>query len=128
MKEFIVNEYITLKLEDGKVNIYVNGELFRQCKFLLINIPIEEISSFDDIESIDEAAERLSRNLEHHKIEIPPETEFWGHCSNLQVWVEHNYDTKLLAQNLAFPLLKKLSSLDPIARRIFKEEIAKRFG
>ena len=27
-KEFKVNDYITLKLEDGKTNIYADGELF----------------------------------------------------------------------------------------------------
>ena len=132
MKEFIVNEYITLKLEGKKTNIYVNGELFRQCRFLLINIPIEEISTFDDIESIDDAAERSRRNFEQREnqqeINIPPETEFWGHCSNLQVWAENNYNTRLLTRNLAFPLLKKLSSLDPKANQIFKEEIARRFN
>ncbi len=41
MKEFKVNEYITLKLEGIKTNIYVKGQLFNQCKFLLLNIPIE---------------------------------------------------------------------------------------
>ncbi len=46
MKEFNVNEYITLKLEDGRTNIYIKGELFRQCKFLLLNIPVEEIKDF----------------------------------------------------------------------------------
>jgi len=30
MKEFIVNEYVTLKLEDGKTNIYVKGQ-FLDC-------------------------------------------------------------------------------------------------
>ena len=32
MKEFKVNDYITLKLEDDKTSIYVNGMLFQQCK------------------------------------------------------------------------------------------------
>ena len=54
MKEFRVNEYITLKLEDGKTNIYVNNQLFRQCKTLLLDISLDQISSFDDIVSIDE--------------------------------------------------------------------------
>ena len=143
MKEFKVNEFITLKLEEEivdevenfretKTNIYVKGELFRQGSFLLINIPIEEISSFDSIESIDEAEERLDRSLEEGNdifdYEIPPETEFWGHCSNLQVWAENDYDTRLIYRNLAFPLLKKLTEVgDSIAKRVFKEEIAKRF-
>jgi len=46
---------------------------------------------------------------------------------NLQVWNENNYDTRLLHSNLSFPLLKKLSEVgDPIAKRVFKEEIALR--
>ena len=36
--EFKINKYITLKLENCKTNIYVEGELFNQCKFLLLNI------------------------------------------------------------------------------------------
>jgi hypothetical protein len=143
MKEFKVNEFIILKLEEEiiseeeglretKTNIYVKGELFRQCSFLLINIPIEEMTSFDSIESIDEAEERLGTSLEEgnesFEYKIPPKTEFWGHCSNIQVWAENNYDTRLIHRYLAFPLLKRLTEVgDPVARRVFKEEIAKRF-
>jgi len=85
MKEFKVNEYITLKLEGRKTNIYFNEHLFRQCKFLLLTVPIDKISSFDEIESIDEAAEKLDHSMEpqneFQEIKIPAETEFWGHCS-----------------------------------------------
>ncbi len=130
MQEFKVNEYITLKLEKGKTNIYVNGELFKQCKFLLLNIPVDKINSFDEIESIDKAAEKLDRSMEgegRKSVQIPAETEFFGHCSNLQVWVEDNYNTRLLHRTIAFPLLKKLSDVgEPIAKRVFKEEIAKK--
>jgi len=101
-----------------------------QCKYLLLNIPVEKISSFDEIESVDEAADKLDKSLEPFEgrvDKIPPEVEFWGHCSNLQVWAENNYDTRLLHRNLAFPLLKKLSDVgDPLARKVFKEEIIKR--
>ena len=133
MKEFIVNEYVTLKLEDGKTNIYVKGQLFNQCKFLLLNIPVDKISTFEEIDSIDVAAERLDNSLEgaimeEGDISIPHETEFWGHCSNLQVWAETNYDTRLLHRTIAFPLLKRLSELgDSVAEVRFKEEVVKRF-
>ena len=84
----------------------------------------------NEIDSVDEAAEKLDWSLERQQnkaIKIPAEVEFWGHCSNLQVWYEKNYDTRLLHSNLAFPLLKKLTDVgDPLARRVFKEEIAKR--
>jgi len=131
MKEFKVNDFITLKLEGEETNIYVNGALFDQCKFLMLNIPVEETERFDDIESIDEAADMLGWTEERQEgvtYDIDPETEFWGHCSNLQAWYEHNYDTRLLHSNLAFPLLKKLTVVgDPLAKNVFKEEIIKRF-
>jgi len=130
MKQFKVNNFFTLKLEDGKTNIYIKGELFQQCKFLLLNIPVEKISSFDEINSIDEVEERLDKSLEinNQEFNIPAETEFWGHCSNLQVWAEMEYDTRLLHRNLAFPLLKRLTEVgDHVASNRFKEEIARRY-
>lgn len=130
MHEFNINKYITLRLEDGITKIYVGGDLFKQCTYILIDIPVDEISSLKEIKSIDEAVDHLDDFLEgESKLQIPPETEFWGHCSNLQVWVENDYDTRLLHRNLAFPLLKKLTELgDPKAKHVFKEEIAKRFS
>ena len=135
MREFRVNKYITLKLKGKETFIYVKGEKFIQCKYLLLNIPVDKVSSFDEIESIDEAAELLDKSLEpelnsrqqlQRKDKIPPEVEFWGHCSNLQVWAEANYDTQLLHRNIAFPLLKKLTDLgDQVAKKVFKEEIAR---
>ncbi|HEC36975.1 hypothetical protein LCGC14_1808930 [marine sediment metagenome] len=134
MDEFTVNKYISLKLEKAKIgpryktNIYVKGEKFLQCKFLLLEIPTNHTESFDHIDSIDEAAELLD-NSEEFGTDFPPETGFWGHCSNLQVWAENNYDTRLLRSNLAFPLLKKLVDAgDPLARKVFKEEIMRRLN
>ena len=130
MREFRINKYLKLRLEGDNTVIYVNDKKFQQCKFLLLNIPIDEITSFDEIESVDEAAEKLDKSLgriEQEDINIPPEVEFWGHCSNLQMWVENDYDTRLLHSNLAFPLLKKLTEAgDLVAKRVFKEEIVKR--
>ncbi len=128
---FKVNEYLILRLEDKKSNIYIKGKLFQQCKFLLINIPIEEMSLFNEIASIDDAAELLDPSLEEiegYHYNISPEVEFWAHCSNLQVWYENGYNTKLLHSNLAFSLLQKLyQSGDPLAKKRYKEEIAERF-
>ncbi len=151
--EFKVNDYITLKLENGKTNIYVNGKKFRQCIRLILNIPFDKIKDYDQIDSIDEAAEinkeSIDQNFDIEKqptfwnrktvigasprsidydVNISPKNEFKGHCSNLQAWVENNYDTRLLHRNLAFPLLKKLTDIgDPKAKKVFKDEIAERF-
>ena len=128
-KEYQINDYLTLKLENKATTIYVDGKQFIQCKFLLITIPSDKVRDFDDIESIDEAAERLNHDLEfQNKIKIPPETEFWAHCSNLQVWAEYNYNPRLLHSNLAYPLLEAITDAgDPIAKEVFKREIILRF-
>ena len=125
IKEFRVNKYLKLKLENGKTNIYIKGELFQQCKSLLINIPASEAdegNSFSQITSIDEAADffAASEDQDGYTYNITPEVEFWAHSSNLQVWSENGYDTRLLHSNLAFPLLRKLTSVgDPLAKKIY---------
>ncbi|MHA2183060.1 MAG: leucine-rich repeat domain-containing protein [Promethearchaeota archaeon] len=130
MKEFQINQYLSVQLKAGESMIYVAKQPFRQCKLLLLNIPITDVSSFDELESIDEIAEKIDERMEREivKTEIPPETEFWGHCSNLQVWYEHDYDTRLIHSNLAFPLLKKLTEVgDLLAKKVFKSEIISRY-
>lgn len=131
-KEFRVSEFITLRLEGEKTIIYVNGERFRQCKYLLLVNPQDNEVQMD-INSIDEAEEKLSLKLEEEikpiGLGITPEEEFWGHCSNIQAWVENNYDTRLLHRNLAFFLLLELAEKGgKKAKFIFKEEIAKRLS
>ncbi len=129
--EFKINEFITLKLRDGKTVIFVNNERFLQCKYLLLSIPANKIEEFEKIDSIDDAKEHLNSILERPKettVKIPPQVEFWAHCSNLQVWAEHDYDTRLLHSNLAFPLLRKLVDVgDPKAKIKFPQEIVRRF-
>lgn len=129
MLEYEINEYLKLRKEDGKVNIYVKDELFIQCKHLFIRIPKEKIIELENINSVDEVAEKqdiLINETFDDKIGI--DEEFWAHCSNLQVWAENDYDSRLLHSNLAFPLLKKLSESGDIkALRVFKEEIIDRF-
>jgi len=129
--EFQINKYITLKLEDNKSKIYINGELFRQCKHLLLINPQKELSQME-INSIDEAASLLYNGLEQIKpidLGISPKEEFWAHCSNIQTWYENDYDTCIIHSSLAFPLLKNLVEAgDTKAIKVFKEEIGKRLN
>jgi len=158
-KIFKINDIVELKLIQGKTHIYIKGKEFIQCMYLLLNIPVEEIEDYDEYESIDDIAERLDHSLEGNRGDIvirddvsnlngvefrgielnielninsriiDPETEFIGHCSNLQVFFENGLDTNILHSNIAFPLLKKLSEVkyEPAFLR-FREEIVKRFN
>ncbi|MFX0037519.1 MAG: DNRLRE domain-containing protein, partial [Candidatus Hermodarchaeota archaeon] len=136
-----INEYITLRLEHGRTFIYVNGRRFIQCIRLILNIPKDDITLYDEVDSIDEAANLYDKHIYQNRIvrgpmaaplpnqshDITPEQEFWGHCSNIQAWVEYDYDTRILMSNISFPLLRELTKAgDPKAKRVYKEEIALR--
>ncbi|MFX1446496.1 MAG: hypothetical protein ACFFHV_24145 [Promethearchaeota archaeon] len=137
IKEFRVNEYITLKLENGSTNVYIGGKYHTQFKLLMVKKPNGKIEPSHISESYDDSAERLRKSLDPTKIpeilkcseEIPPEVEFTTYCATLKNWADSDYKTDLLARNIAIPLLQKLTDVgDPLAKKIFKEEIAKRFN
>jgi hypothetical protein len=134
MNTFRINKYLSLKLLEGRTYIYVDGKRFRKCSYLILSIPADELEALETIRSIDEAANHVKLSTKgwvggsRIRNEIPPETKFWGHCSNLQAWAEHGYNTDLLHFNLSFPLLKALTEAgDPKAKKVFKEEVARRF-
>ena len=135
MKKFKINDYISLRLEKDKTNVYINGEKIIQCKYLLLQDPDDKsLVDDEDFLSIDRLSEKLDKTLElddsveAQNYKIDSEIEFWAHCSNIQAWAENNYDTQMLHSNLSFPLLKKLTIAgDPVAKEVFKIEIFKRF-
>ncbi|MHA1679475.1 MAG: leucine-rich repeat domain-containing protein [Promethearchaeota archaeon] len=132
--EYRINRYLTLKLEGGKTFIYVDGQKFRQCMRLVLTIPLDEAGQEGDLESIDEASFKYGTVYEGRgqegklkSIDIPPEDEFWGHCSNIEAWYECGYDTRIIHSNLAFPLLKALMDAgDEAARNAFNAELVPR--
>ncbi|GAG54814.1 unnamed protein product, partial [marine sediment metagenome] len=74
-----------LKLIDGKTVIYVNNQVFRQCKLVAYYIkPINQSSK--EIKSIDDMIDNLPTSIP----KIGEKEEFWVHCSNLQAWAENN--------------------------------------
>ena len=146
IKTFVLNDYLMLKLEDKRTYIYVDGKRFRQCIRLMLNIPVDQVEQYDEIKSIDEAVDKekqhslwlgkvvhdengleaINSHIEHT---ITPEEEFKGHCSNMQAWVENDYNTQILFRNMAFPLLKKLVEVgDPKAKSKYKDELAYRLS
>lgn len=127
-RSFRIGKFLEIRLENNNTNVYVNNEIFNQCKYLLLNLDKNNLKKYDSIKSIDEAAMVLENPLGRKEININPKTEYWAHCSNLQAWFDNEYDTRLLHRNLAFPLLKKLTNAGDLkAKKVFKEEIAKRF-
>lgn len=131
MQEFKINDYISVKLKDGEVNIYVKGKrTYIRCCLIVIEYG-RDTTYYNNFTSIDDIADNLYSisgwNSYRKKKIFTPEELFWGICSNLQVWVEHNYDTRLLHQSVSFSLLRELIKAgDPLAEEVYKKEIIKR--
>ena len=129
--EFAVNEYITLKLENNKTIMYISGEEYNLCCGVLVNVagdyPRLSGGHQDSVDFIIDSGQYKSTwNAEMRK-KVTPEEEFWAFCSNLQVWVENNYNTNLLHYDASIPLLEKLIQAgDPLAKEVFKREILRR--
>ncbi|TXT62844.1 MAG: hypothetical protein BAJALOKI1v1_840004 [Promethearchaeota archaeon] len=131
-REYRINEHLTLKLVRGETVIFIDDKPFHQCKYLLLNLSQKDFTKFDNIDSIDEAFEVYSTMEKSHEKEkdlIDPETEFIGHCSNLEAWYEYDYDLRILHSSLSIPLLKKMAFLgDKKAIIKLKESIAARIA
>jgi Leucine-rich repeat (LRR) protein len=134
--EYQINKFLTLKLENNRTVIYIDGKPFYHCQRAVLKIPINEfVIPYDDtinnVKSIDEMIELYSSSEyenEYDNYTVTPEEEFHVHCSNIQAWVENDYDTRLMHTHLAFPLLKKLYEIgDETSKKVFKEEIVSRF-
>ena len=116
-------------MENKQTNIYVNGKSFSGCKYLLINISSNNISSYDKYKSINEIIDSLPEYRHTNNVGgLTPLEAFRGHCSNLQAWYENDYNTDVLDIKLSFPLLRLLAKEgDKKAIRQFKEEVIHKF-
>lgn len=65
--EFNIDEFLSLKLDNNVMQIYVNGERFEQCRYLLIINPYDNDHQ-NEIESIDEAESLYQNDLESEVI------------------------------------------------------------
>jgi len=85
-KEFKINDYVTLKIIDKEVYVFVGGQEFRQCKGY-ITIPDQK------------------------KGKVSIEDELWFYSSAIQAWFEYNFSEDILSLEFGFSLLYKLSEL-----------------
>jgi len=102
MREFKVNEYITLKLEDDRTKIYVK----RRC-----------------VHSLDSRYTFSNAKTKENVLK-----EFEESCLRIKRWVDQGYDVTLLPNSVAFPLLNDLMKLGvPISNKMFKDILLKGF-
>jgi len=119
-----VNEFISLKLDNGATDIYINDEHFNQCKYLLISIPLEYAEDFDGYDTMDEIIKATNKNDgEKSAKSLTSVEEFQGHCSNIQAWVENHYDYRILDTRLSIPIILEIMKglLKPVDKERFRK-------
>nr|MDO8084087.1 hypothetical protein [Candidatus Sigynarchaeum springense] len=129
-----INRFLDVVYDEQaqRARVLVGGKPFLHCSFVVASIDPKNDNN-QDIASIDDLATSLAhdaRVLEGPDVRryLTPAEEVLAHASNLQAWAEHDYDTRLLHSNIAFPLLKELSKAgDEKATRILGAEVKARF-
>ncbi|TFF98910.1 MAG: hypothetical protein EU541_06335 [Promethearchaeota archaeon] len=115
-KRIALNQYLTLKLENEKIMLYVKGRKFKQLKNLKSLISFKEISPSKKKETLTEkdlksAEKRFSMNINKYKR-----------------WIKEDYNPTLLKGFTGFIILEKLYEIgDPTAKKVFTKEICSAF-
>jgi len=112
------------------VEVYVDGQQSLNCASLVASIDdlvehARDIKAIEDLETL--PGIELVECDDVADVFGTPEAELAAHASNLQAWVENDYDTHLLHCNIAFPLLVDLTRAgDAKARRVLESTIDER--
>ena len=127
--EIKIDDFITLKLEEDKIWIYVGGKPYRPCSYILAKKSIDAI--MDDAlgsRNIEFLTEKMDHSLEGQNDLIKLDTQLWAYASSLKTWVENGLNTDLLPANFIIPLLRRLSEAGNMrAKEVFSKEILKKF-
>ncbi len=140
VKEFKINEHLRVVLSEYGIEVrFINYKFFR-CYHVPIKIEVKQLTTLNEIQPFDEFQEAMNFEkellrygvtpktiIESNFKKVPKEDLFWVQCSNLQVWAENDYNSNLLPNRIAFPLLKKLVEVGDLkAKEVFEKEIVKR--
>jgi hypothetical protein len=113
--EIKITEHLSVKIDNtvnSKISAYVDDKHVSYCSYVLITAPVDTPEdNIDDIIKVYGSGEHKSRAFVE-KQGITLETLLWVHASNLQAWIEYDYDPRVLASNIANPLLRHLATVD----------------
>lgn len=119
---FKLNDSLDMILRNDMTYIRVNGKELYFCKRLIATITPDDLEEITKIDQIVKYESQYNHNL------LSPKEEFWGHCSNLQVWVESKYNPDMIHTRLGLQVLYHLiRDNDSLAVLRFQEMIHKKY-
>ena len=103
----------------------IGGKPFVQCRRAIIELPakttdsakdklaerMSEYRNMDEVLAGRSAHERFGDTDTDPSLKIIPEEELLAHASNLQAWVENDYNIDVIDSRIAFPILKELDRI-----------------
>lgn len=124
IKTFPLTDQLEVRIDDDeRVRVYVSGEELELCSQVMTNMQIKG----KDVLTVNSVDDLTPAFYSQDSYKLSPDTIYFVYCSNLQAWVENNYDTKLLSKNIAFPLLRELVNIGEVDIQFLKKEIMQRF-
>ena len=88
-------------------HVYVNERWFNVYIFSLEEV-YEILFDTNTYCCMDKAYRDQVVDIQGNFFNVDSDTMFWNYCDYIKAWVDHDYDTRLLLKNDAFPLLKAL--------------------
>ncbi len=128
-KEVKINDFLSLKYGDDGVQFQVGERNFGTpvhsvLEILLMMCPNNNMSMDEIVEELDNIIGIHGRD----DTNFDPEVVFYFHYLYLKLWADSEYNAELIHRYDAFQLLESLYyAKDPIARKVFRGEIVKRF-
>ena len=138
IKEIKLSDNLSVGLfYDGRVMTMIRGKPFVQCRGAVVqgrneDAIAERMGNFHDTDEFlanrTPEEKKLDDQMVHGKIHlVDPETELFVHASNLQAWVDNDYNLDLIDSRIAFPILLELYKFEDKAENALFYEIERRW-
>jgi hypothetical protein len=129
MDKIVLSEHLDVRvveMADGskRIEVFIDDEPCVTCVHVALALDEDAQRA---VQSMDEAIAN-HKTSERNKVVIPIETQLQLHASNLQVWIENNYDSALIDTNIARAILADLSHAgDTRAKERYLETVLDRW-
>jgi len=104
----VLTEHIDVRIvnpESKRIEVFVADKPVVHCVHVACALPEDELR---DVNSVNELIAG-HRSTEHQRVTVDVNTLLQLHASNLQVWIEHGYDSALIDDRIARPILEALA-------------------
>jgi len=127
LPSFPITSDLSVRVVENQVKAFVRDTPVSSCRYAIVTVaPDITATSMDEILAKYALPENESKKFTR-EAGLTLADEVFVHASNLQAWVEHDYNVNLIDSRLAWPLLRQLRPYDPHANDAFLQAVHERW-